>query len=229
MNSIKKFYLSLNTFEKVWLISSTLILFLIELYFEDSTLGIITTICGILNVVLIAKGSMLNYAFGIVNTVLYTTIAYHAGYGGDFVTFLFYYIPLQFVGIYAWKNHIQDNTNLETVKKMNGMQIIYSILILFVGTYLTMLTLPVITEIFNMPINELPFVDAFTTFAGIFAGILMLKRYQEQWYIWILVNIGSIIMWLSLIGSDSSAIAMVVMWSAYLVNAIYGAYNWNKL
>lgn len=229
MNRLKKFYNSLDMFEKVWLIVSTLVLFGVELYFKDSLIGTIATLTGILNVVLVAKGSMINYAFGIVNTILYTIIAYKAGYGGDFVTFLFYYIPLQFVGIYAWRNHVEEDTNLDDVKKMSARQLVGSVIILVVGTYLTMLLLPTITAIFNMPINQLPFVDAFTTFAGIYAGILMLKRYQEQWYIWIFVNIGSVIMWVTLIGSEQSAIAMVVMWSAYLVNALYGAYNWRKM
>ncbi len=229
MNRLKKFYNSLDTFEKAWLVVSTLILLGVELYFKDSLIGTVATLTGILNVVLVAKGSMINYAFGIVNTILYTIIAYKAGYGGDFVTFLFYYIPLQFVGIYAWRNHTQEDTNLDDVKKMSGLQLIGSVIILIIGTYVTMLILPAITAIFNMPINQLPFVDAFTTFAGIFAGILMLKRYAEQWYIWVFVNIGSVIMWVTLIGSDDSAIAMVVMWGAYLVNALYGAYNWRKM
>lgn len=229
MNKLKNFYNSLDNFEKGWLIVSTLILFVVELYFKDSVIGIVATLAGILNVVLVAKGSMINYAFGIVNTILYTIIAYKAGYGGDFVTFLFYYIPLQFVGIYAWRNHTQADTNLDDVRKMTPVQLIGSVVLLIIGTYLTMLLLPMITDIFNMPINELPFVDAFTTFAGIFAGILMLKRYQEQWYIWVFVNIGSVIMWVTMIGQDESAVAMVVMWGAYLVNAIYGAYNWRKM
>lgn len=229
MDRIKKFYSSLDTFEKGWLLISTLILFGVEIYFQDSLIGIIATLTGILNVVLVAKGSMINYAFGIVNTILYTIIAYKAGYGGDFVTFLFYYIPLQFVGIYAWKNHVEEDTNLEDVKHMSVPQLIGSVIILIAGTYLTMLILPLITAIFNMPVNELPFVDAFTTFAGIFAGILMLKRYTEQWYIWVFVNIGSVIMWVAMIGQDDAAVAMIVMWGAYLVNALYGVYNWKKL
>lgn len=229
MEKIKKFYTSLDTFEKLWIIISTLILFAVEMYFDDSLIGIIATLTGLLNVVLVAKGSLINYAFGIVNTVLYTIISYKAGYGGDFVTFLFYYIPLQFLGIYAWKNHTQEDTNLQDVKKMNTSQLMASVAILIIGTYITMLLLPIITDIFKMPINELPFVDAFTTFAGIFAGILMLKRYQEQWYIWVFVNIGSVIMWVTMLGKDPTAVAMIVMWGAYLANALYGAYNWNKM
>ncbi len=229
MNNLKKFYNSLDQFEKLWLIVSTLILFAVEIYFEDSLIGMITTLTGILNVVLIAKGSMINYAFGIVSTILYTIIAYNAGYGGDFVTFMFYYVPLNFVGIYAWKDHAKDDTNLQDVKRMTIPQMISAVIILIVGTYITMLCLPLVTSIFNMPINKLPFVDAFTTFAGIFAGILMIKRYQEQWYIWAFVNIGSVIMWVTMIGKDDAALAMVVMWSAYLINALYGAYNWHKM
>ncbi|MFV0246521.1 MAG: nicotinamide riboside transporter PnuC [Mycoplasmatales bacterium] len=229
MNKLKSFYNSLDNFEKGWLIISTIILFVLEIYFKDSVIGTIATITGLLNVVLVAKGSMYNYAFGIINTILYTYIAFHAGYGGDFVTFLFYYIPLQFVGIYAWKNHAKEDTNLKDVRSMNVTLIIGSIIILIVGTLLTMQILPIITEVFNMPINELPFVDAFTTFAGIFAGVLMLFRYVEQWYIWVLVNVGSVVMWMTMLGHNKGALAMVIMWGAYLVNSAYGTYNWKKM
>ena len=38
-----------------------------------------------------------------------------------------------------------------------------------------------------------------------------------------------VVMWVLLIGKDSSAITMAVMWVAYLFNSVYGYYNWKKL
>ena len=59
--------------------------------------------------------------------------------------------------------------------------------------------------------------------------IMQVARYAEQWLLWIIVNVVSVVMWVLLIGKDSSAITMVVMWVAYLFNSVYGYYNWKKL
>jgi nicotinamide mononucleotide transporter len=83
--------------------------------------------------------------------------------------------------------------------------------------------MPVINSLFNMVTNPLPFVDAFTTFGSLFAMYLMVKRYKEQWILWIIINALSIIMWLKI-----GDMVMVVMWSAYLVNSVYGLYKWSK-
>ncbi len=217
-------------FEIIWFLTAVVLLFGVEIMIKDTLLGIIVTITGMLNVLLVAKRSMWNYLFGIINVSLYAYVSYQAGYGGDFVTMAFYYLPLQFVGIYTWKNHIKiENQDAQVEsKKLSSTMWIVVIINLVIGTLLTAQLLPLITAIFGMPINQLPLVDAFTTYAGITAGVLMAKRYSEQWWIWILVNIGSVIMWITMLGKADNAAAMVIMWGAYLVNAIYGLYKWEK-
>ena len=50
----------------------------------------------------------------------------------------------------------------------------------------------------------------------------MVLRYREQWLLWIVLNIISIALW-------AENTAMYVMYSAYLLNSLYGYYNWSKL
>lgn len=229
-NNIYK--LRLTTFEVIWFITSILLLLMIEVITKDSIIGIIAAITGMINVLLVAKRSMWNYPFGIINNILYAYIAFNTGYGGDFVTMAFYYLPMQFIGMYTWKKHMTtvDESSEVISKNLTLIQGLGVIVFIIIGTLLTSLILPFITALFGMPINELPLIDAFTTFAGITAGILMVLRYSEQWYIWIAVNIGSVIMWLfiALTSTQANSEAMIVMWSAYLLNAIYGLYNWKK-
>jgi len=75
-----------------------------------------------------------------------------------------------------------------------------------------------------------PYIDATTNILAISATILMLLRFKEQWWFYIALNIFSILMWAirTLDGSGDGAM-MLLMWSAFLINAIYGYYNWNKL
>ena len=50
----------------------------------------------------------------------------------------------------------------------------------------------------------------------------MILRYREQWLLWIALNILSIFLW-------AETPAMYLMYSAYLLNSLYGYYNWTKL
>lgn len=52
----------------------------------------------------------------------------------------------------------------------------------------------------------------------------MIWRYRKQWVMWILINSISLIMFIQL-----KQWSMVVMYAAWLINAIYGWYNWSKL
>ena len=70
--------------------------------------------------------------------------------------------------------------------------------------------------------NALPYADAFTNVLSIIAMILMLKRYIEQWAVWILIDIVSIYMWFFI----KSNYNITIMWIAYLINAVYGLVNW---
>ncbi|MWP82117.1 nicotinamide riboside transporter PnuC, partial [Glaesserella parasuis] len=54
------------------------------------------------------------------------------------------------------------------------------------------------------------------------AQALMLLRYREQWLLWIALNILSIVLW-------AENPSMYIMYSAYLLNSLYGYYNWTKL
>ena len=77
--------------------------------------------------------------------------------------------------------------------------------------------------------GQLALIDAMSTVFSVIALIMQVARYAEQWLLWIIVNVVSVVMWVLLIGKDSSAITMVVMWVAYLFNSVYGYYNWKKL
>lgn len=72
----------------------------------------------------------------------------------------------------------------------------------------------------------LPLLSAIT---GIFCVVLC---YAEQWWLWILVNVITLVMWALVIVADPAslpwALPTLIMWVAYLVNSVYGLLNWKK-
>ena len=65
--------------------------------------GSVASIAGVLCVVLVAKGSIWNYLFGIVNVSMYAYISYKAALYGDAALNALYYVPMQFIGWWQWR------------------------------------------------------------------------------------------------------------------------------
>ena len=64
---------------------------------ELDVLGSLACVTGVLCVVLVAKGNIWNYAFGLVNVSLYAWISYKSSLYGDAGLNALYYLPMQFV------------------------------------------------------------------------------------------------------------------------------------
>lgn len=213
-------------FEKTLLGVMLVMLLYTNYVWGSDIVGVICTIAGVLCVVLVAKGSMWNYFWGVINVVLYAYIAYKASYGGDFVLNAFYYLPMQFIGLYFWKKNPEAQVDdTVAVQKMTLRDMVITVVLLSVATYVIGRFMPVITDILGMGANPAPFVDAFTSAGSVLAMYLMVKRFKEQWLMWIVVNVLAIYMWL-IIYNDYT---MTIMWVAYLLNSIYGYYNWRRL
>jgi nicotinamide mononucleotide transporter len=213
-------------FEIGWLFTFTLINIYLFFAWSDSLLGLISSISGMLCVVLVAKGKIANYYFGIVQTLTYAYIAYGYGLYGEVMLNAMFYFPVQFIGIYMWKKN-------KTEHGVKGEDVIISSLTKE-GWFYTVLSILILTIGYGYFLKflggNLVWTDSATNVLSIAAQILMLKRYTEQWLIWISVNILSIFLWLgALISQGGNDFSMLVMWSAFLVNSIYGYLNWRKL
>lgn len=222
-NFIKQFS-DWTMFEKIWIVTMTILLVVSSIAMHDTVLGIITTLTGMLCVVMVAKGNIWNYFWGVINVTLYAYICYHANYSGDFILNAFFYLPMQFVGLLMWKKNYDSTEDVVKAKEFDLKKWIITIIVLVVGTVAFAKGMPLVNKMLGMDANPLPYIDSFTTVASIAAMILMVKRYAEQWVLWIVINGLSIIMWLNL--KDS---AMVIMFLAYEINSVYGYLNWRKI
>ena len=215
-----------TVFEKVWIVLFTLINLFLFFAWDDTLIGLISSLSGMLCVVLVAKGKISNYYFGIVQTATYAYISYGYGLYGEAMLNAIFYLPIQFIGIYMWsKNKVSQSTKGEDVKaermgiKAWAVFIVLSIIASIIYAYF-------LNHIGGKQVH----IDSFAVVLSIGAQILMLKRYAEQWIIWIVVNVLSIVLWVTALSTTGgNDYTMVVMWTAFLFNSIYGYINWVKL
>ena len=82
-------------------------------------IGSVAGITGVLCVVLVAKGSIWNYLFGLVNVSLYAWISYKAALYGDAGLNALYYLPMQFIGWWQWRKR-GAAVSSEDAQKLTG-------------------------------------------------------------------------------------------------------------
>ncbi len=223
-NFVGNYFKDWNTYEKVWLFAFTAIIIGLSIYWKDSWIGVVASLTGIWTVVLVAKGKISNYYFGIVNVLAYAYVAYNWKYYGEVMLNIGYFLPMQFVGLYLWRKNKVSEKKKDDVKIFflsNRARVVWG-LVTVVGVIGYGYVLKGLG-------GSLPFIDSISTVLSVIAMILMAWMYMEQWILWIVVDIVSIIMWFVVLLSGGNDIAVLLMWTAFLVNAVYGLVNWIKL
>jgi nicotinamide mononucleotide transporter len=212
---------SWNIFEKFWLASFILVALSLTVVWQDTPFGFSVFLTGVICVVLAAKGNIWTYLFGAYNSLGYAWISYQNGLFGEMMLNGFYYLPMQIVGWYLWKDLIRNNTVLMRKLSWKAVTVVALSCIVATAGYGILLS--------NLAGQNTPFIDALTNVLSIVAMILMAQRFREQWVLFICINILSVIMWSFRFASGSlDAATMIVMWSAYLINSIYGLIKWYK-
>ena len=194
-------------------------------------LGSMAAITGVLCVVLVAKGSIWNYLFGLVNVSLYAYISYKASLYGDAALNALYYLPMQFIGWWQWRRRGAAMSAAEAGD--SGVQVKARRFtwkqraILFLGCAVAVVAVGFLLKHVGDP---QPFKDSTTTVLSIVAQMLMALAFMEQWALWIITNIVSVVMWCVCVSrGEAHAGVMVIMWVFYLLNSLNGFRVWLKL
>ena len=208
-----------SVFEKLYLISMLLLQIVVFIIVPDTPLGIISGISGVISTVLCAKGKISFYYIGFVQTISYLILAYQNRFYGEVIENIFYLVTM-IIGIFLWKRSMtknDDGTQDVTAKKFTPTAWILSIIGTIIATYITGLALNAIG-------SAQAFTDAATNVMAVFAQLLMIKRYREQWIWWIVIDVICIKLWF--VAGNWSMVAMYIAWT---INCIYGWYTWSKL
>mgnify|MGYP002662152205 FL=1 len=213
-------------FERIWLMVFTAINVYLYVKWDSGFIGLISAMTGMMCVVLVAKGKISNFLFGVINTATYAYISYGYGLYGESMLNALFYLPTQFIGLWMWQRHRSVNKVRDEdieIKRLSvkGWAIVIASVV--VGAYAYMHVLMALDA-------QQVRIDSVAVVMSVVAQILLTLRYAEQWVLWILVNVLSIALWVvTLSQSGGSDYSMPVMWTAFLINSIYGWINWLKL
>lgn len=193
--------------------------------------GSLAGITGVLCVVLVAKGSIWNYAFGLVNVSLYALISYKASLYGDAALNALYYLPMQFIGWWQWRKRgaaVSESRAGDDGVQVKARRFTWrQRALLAVGCAVAVVAVGFLLEYLGDP---QPFKDSATTVLSIVAQALMALAFMEQWALWIITNVISVVMWsICVARGEAHAAVMVIMWTFYLLNSLNGFRVWLRL
>lgn len=183
----------------------------------------IAGLTGVLCVFLVAKENILNYLFGIISVSLwFIYVVLWSPLIWDALINIIYLI-LNFYGLYYWLNPKKNQKSKNKIALTRKLTIKECILYSLSGIIAIVILSFIGRKIGRYESNTQAVTDAASTVFAILGQWFMSIKVLENWYMWIIVNIISIPLYISI---GSYTLAMV--WVAYLVNAIYGFIMWKK-
>lgn len=184
------------------------------LFTKDDILSFICGLSGVINVVLCSQRKMSFYIFAYIQMLTYIIIIYQNQLWGELVENIFYLITTT-VALFLWMKNYNKEEKVVEAKKFSKLDWIVSSTIFVVAT-------AVLYGILLKTNDPKPFLDAVSTVPAFIAQVLLMLRYREQWIMWLVVDIATLILWCS-IGN----VFMIMQYIFWTLNCVYGYYKWS--
>lgn len=222
MEKLKKSFSHWSNLDYAWLAVANLVLLALSIYFDDSLLSIVSALTGATSVIFISKQMPGAYYFGAINSVTYAIISFQNHIYGSAVLYACYYVPMQFVGLYLWTQAKKKSaSNTVETKVLSTQQRCW------IGC-VSIVAIAILSFVLSSIGGNVAIIDATTTILSIIAVYLMTQQYLEQWYLWLIVNTASTILWAISLSQGTGNFATLFMWIIYVLNSIFGLYSWKK-
>ena len=193
----------------------------------------LTSVAAMLNIcccVCSAKGSRWTFLFGALYNAMYTYYCIATAHYGNAAVYGLCFLPLQLVGWLQWRKigNAEDSSQVAAKRlswKARGIIAALSLAVM-AGLWF----------ILDAVGGEDSEVDSMCTVVCIIAQLLLTFAYTEQWFLWIAVNVLTILMW-NMSAADSLAAGesigsdfnLVICYVFVLLNSINGLVVWMKL
>ncbi len=181
-------------------------------------LSLISCCLGICSVVLASRRNILTFAFGFAQVLTYTYLCYIQRFYGEIAINAYYFATMVY-GVFVWRKRLKEESGKKMVEPRSLQPLVITLIAVttLLGSWLVGWGLAAFTD------DTQPYLDAFTTVPALIAQVLMILVYREHWFIWLAVDVLSVILWIR--AGDYFMVTQYTIWCA---NCIYGIISWRK-
>lgn len=178
-------------------------------------LEIIATITGIASVSLQAKEKIIAWPFAIISVSILAYIFFFEKLYSDLGLHVIYII-LNIYGWIVWSQK-KDTQTVSPTKLLSNRGVMYSVITTVLGCGILGYLMSTYTD------ADLPFFDAFTTSGSLVAQYLLAKKYLQNWWLWIIVDLVAIPLYIY-----KGLWIITGLFVVYLLICIWGYISWNR-
>ncbi len=179
--------------------------------YDLSYIEAVGTIFGLLCIWYASLEKRINFYFGLVNVILFAIIFYQIQLYANLLLQVFFFV-MNTYGLYVWGKVSDNDSNLNIRWLSKQMLIIttflsiifISLLALYVNQFFNLLTM-VSVKLMQVLMPNLitpalqadpyPFMDAAITVLSVVAMVQMTRKLVENWLLWVLIDVMSIILY----------------------------------
>lgn len=223
-SSMKQIVKYFTAFELgLWIASVILIITAFCIFDRNHYMNLIASLIGVTSLIFNAKGNPVGQVLMIMFSVSYGIISYSFAYYGEMITYLGMRMPMAAVALVAWlRNPFKGNKAEVEVNTISRREVVW----LLVLTAIVTILFYFILRHFHTA-NLIPSTVSVTT--SFVAAYLTFRRSPYFALAYAANDVVLIVLWIMASAEAPEYISVIVCFTAFLFNDLYGFINWQRI
>lgn len=207
----------------LWGISLSVMVISFMIFDRENYITLAASIVGVTSLIFNAKGNPIGQFLMVIFSLLYGVISYGFAYYGEMATYLGMTAPMAVFALISWLKNPYGNSRFEVkVKRLSRTERI----LMWVLTALVTALFYFVLKAFNTA-NIIPStVSVATSFVAVYLTFMRSPYYAVGYAA---NDVVLIVLWVMASFENITYISVVVCFSAFLINDIYGFISWRRM
>lgn len=216
-------FANLTRFELVlWLTSVFVIVLSFIFSHGNGILTAVSSVIGVTALIFVAKGYVLGQVLTVVFAVFYGLISFYLRYYGEMITYLCMTSPMAVAAIITWIKNPFNGTKQVKIHRLTAKQ---TVVMIFWALLTTVAFYFILRYLGNANLT-LSTISVTTSFVASYLTYLRSPYYALGYAA---NDIVLIVLWILAVAEDISYLPMVFCFVMFLLNDLYGFYNWKRM
>ncbi len=213
----------LSSFEiALWMVSAVLVTLSFMWQAEKDMLTLVASLIGVTALIFVAKGYVIGQILTVVFAVFYGIISFYFKYYGEMITYLCMSSPIAVAAVVSWMKNPFENSAEVKVKRLTKKR---ALIIGASGAVITVIFYFILRALGNASL-VLSTVSVFTSYV---ASALTLVRSRYYGLAYAANDVVLIGLWIAATVQDRAYLPMVICFTVFFANDVYGFYHWSKM
>ena len=207
----------------LWSFSVFVIMLTFFVFDRENYLTLSASVIGATSLIFNAKGNPFGQLLMIIFSIIYGIISYSFSYYGEMITYLGMTAPMALFALISWlKNPYNENRSEVKVNRLKSSEVAFMIFLTVIVTVLFYYILKYFSTA-NLFFSTLSVTTSFI------AVYLTFRRSPYFAFAYAANDVVLLVLWITATVTDISYLSVVVCFSIFLINDIYGFLSWLKM